>query len=446
MPDHPTTGVPAGVPSGGPTAGSVRDGRPPRTGTRPTVTPALVAAAVLAAYLAFVGARLAVFDGDPSAFVAAGDGVTDPGTAPDGLLVTPGVDGYDGQAYYRLARSPLTEAVSDLGITFRRPAYWQARIGYPATAWVLSGGGRGGAVPVALLAVNLAAVAVIALLAAALARDAGRSPWWGAVPALWPGYLVGVGQDLSEPLAGALLLAALLALRRDRPLPATVLLLLAALTRETTLVVALAVLAVGMTRAVGEAAGGAERLRARIGAAPAWWVGAVPLAGYAAWRTWVRARWADQLPDPPADNNLGPPLRALAHYLGRAAGDLAGGGTGEVGNLVLLVPTLVVVALLAGILVRVDGPAYERLALAGYLALLLCLPVWDRGQAYLRWGCEPVLLGWLLLVARRVPPGGPSGPARPAAAIAALTVALWLVAATQSVGYPRPGEGWWSWS
>ena len=267
---------------------------------------------------------------------------------------------------------------------------------------------------------NLLAVVTLAFLAARLARELGRSPWWGAVPALWAGYVVGVGQDLTEPLAGALLLASLHAIRRRRFVPAAVALTAAALTRETTLVLAVAVLIASVGAPTGA--------RAR----PPWWVGAVPLVAYAGWRTWVRARWSGEVPDPPTDNPLGAPVTELLGYLGQALTHLGA----EWPNLVLLAPTMAALVLAASALRHREGPLHERLALVGYLALLLCLPVWDRGQAYLRWGCEPMLLGWLLLLGRQ---------ARASSALAVLSAVLWLVAATQSLGYPA-WSGVWTWS
>lgn len=352
---------------------------------------ATVVAIVGMANLAFVGARLAVFDGDPSGFTL----------------------GYDGLAYYRLALDPLTDDVTAEGITFTRPAYWQTRIGYPLAAWVFAAGGQPPLVPFALLLVNLLAVLALAFTAARLARDLGRSPWWGAVPALWAGYVVGVGQDLTEPLAGALLLGSLVAIRARRFLPAVIALTAAALTRETTLVVAVAVLLAGL--------GGGRR--------PPWWVGAAPLAIYVGWRTWVRERWSGQVPDPPSDNPLEVPLTALGKYLGHAATHLGS----EWPNLVLLVPTLAAFGIAAAALRHREGQPHERLALAGYLVLLLFLPVWDRGQAYLRWGCEPMLLAWLLLLGRR------------SRSLAAITALLWVLTAAQSLGYPI-WSGVWSWS
>jgi len=372
-----------------------------------------VVAVATALYLGFVLIRLGAFGGDPSAFVVAGDGVTDAHDAPGGLGLHRGTDGYDGQAYYRLARDPLTDEVREHGIAFTRPAYWQTRIGYPATVWVVALGGREALVPGAMVAVNLAAVLALAAGAALLARDLGRSPWLGLVPALWAGYLVGLGQDLTEPLAGALLVAALLSLQRGRPVPAALALTAAALTRETVLVLAVAIVALALLR----------RADHRL---PPWWVGAAPVAGYAAWRSWVRARWADVVPDPPGDSPLTAPFVELAGYLGRAAGDL--GAQGD--NLLLLVPTLAVLVLLAaGLGDRDPATAYLRLALAADLVLLACLPVWDRSQAYLRWACEPVVVGWLLLLR-------PTASRRVLPAVAGLVAVTWLTAVALTATYP----------
>lgn len=349
------------------------------------------------------------------------------------LLAVGGADGfvtYDGRAYYRVALDPLTLAVADHGITFTRPAYWQARIGYPTLAHVASLGGREALVPAALVLANLAAIGGIAVLSAKAAQRWGRSAWWGAVPATWAGFLVGLGQDLTEPLAGLLVLGTLLLARAGRHGLAALALTLAGLTRETTLVVAVAVVAASLVPSRGAPA--------RHGAPP-WWVGVVPLVVYAVWRGWVRARWSDVVPDPPSDNPVGVPGVELARYLGSALAH----PVAEAPHLALLVPTLLAMGLAATGL-RAGGPRHERLALLAYLLLLVSLPVWDRGQAYLRWGCEPLLIGWLL-IASRARVGGD----RVERSLGPAVAVVWLVAATQSVAYPLatgPWSGWWTWS
>ncbi len=397
---------------------------PATTGRSSAVVAVVAVVGVL--YAVFVVARLAAFDWDPSAFVVAGDGITDPAAAPPALGVNHGTDGYDGQAYYRLSRAPLTDEVTDHGIGFRRPAYWQARIGYPAVVWAVTLGGQESLVPLGMVAVNLAAVLLLTVVAAALARDAGRSPWLALVPGLFAGYVVGVGEDLGEPLQGALLLAALLALRRGRWAWATAALIAAALTRETSLVVAVAVVAIAVVPRLRRAVGGAAGAPV-----PPWWTGAVPIVVYAAWRTWVRSRWDDAVPAPPGDNILTVPFVGLLRHVGTAVTDLGTYG----GNLVLVVLAVTAVCLLASALTdREAGLPAERLALAAYLVLLACLPIWDRSQAYLRWCCEPVLLGWLVLLGARAA-------RRRTAFLVGVVAALWLAAALATFRYPDP-DSW----
>lgn len=374
----------------------------------------------LAALLAVVGLRLAAHDGDPSIFVLAGDGVTDPADAPGNLHVEPGIRGYDGQAFYRFARNPVTRDRTDDGISLLRPAYRHQRIGYPLLAWAASGGGREAAVPTALVAVNVLAGAALAAVAAALARDAGRSPWWGLVPAGWAGFLVALSLDLSEVLAAALLLGALLALRRARWAPATALLVAAALTRETTLLVALAILGAALLPVLRRTGGG----RAVVPRVPLA-VGVVPLAVSGAWRLALRAWWG---PTPASagdvDAAVGVPLVGLARQLAHLT-DLDGTG------LLQLILALAGVALAATALLDRDaGRAHERLALAGALVLVSATTKWDLDVTFLRWTGDAVVLGWLVAL-----DGGDGSTAR-LRRLAVVTAPLWLITAQAWIPAP----------
>ena len=389
--------------------------------------PGAVGLVALVALLAVVGLRLAAHDGDPSIFVLAGDGVTDPAAAPGNLHVEPGIRGYDGQAFYRFARDPLTrDRVAD-GIPLLRPAYRHQRIGYPLLAWAASGGGRESAVPTALVAVNVLAGAALAAVAAALARDAGRSPWWGLVPAGWAGFLVALSLDLSEVLAAALLLGALLALRRSRWAPATALLVAAALTRETTLLVPLALLAAALLARLPlrtgdqisrQEAGSDRQLERGVPVV----VGVVPLVAYGAWRLALRGWWG---PTPAAagdvDAAVGVPFVGLARRLG----DLGAlDGTG----LLQLALALAGVALAATALGdRGAGRPHERLALAGALVLVAATTKWDLDVTFLRWTGDAVALGWLVAL--------DAGTAR-LRRLAVVTAPLWAITALAWIPAP----------
>jgi hypothetical protein len=153
--------------------------------------------------------------------------------------------GYDGQFFLYMALDPLgaREHLDD-------PAYRYTRILYPLAASALALG-FAGAIPLTLLLVNLLAVAGGTWALAVLLRRRGVSPWFAAAFAVYPGLWVAVSHDLSEPLAYALVACALLVLdaeRCRRPLAGAAVLALAGLTREVTLVFAVA-LAIGVVAA-----------------------------------------------------------------------------------------------------------------------------------------------------------------------------------------------------
>ena len=372
--------------------------------TEPTSAPAGWAAAwrvglvALAVLSAFVGLRLALHDGDVSVFVLAGDEVTDPAAAPANLHVEPGVRGYDGQAFYRLARNPLTAERTEFGIGFARPEYRHQRIAYPAAAWLLAAGGREPLVPTALVVVNLLAGAAIAALAARIALDAGRSPWLGLIPAGWAGYLIALSLDLSEVLAGALLLAALLALRRERWGWAAASLVALGFTRETGLLLVAALLAVQAWDLLQRWRRDGERPWAvRRPAGVPRWVGVVPIVAYGAWRLALHAWWVGTPPTEPSSDFLTVPFVRLGQRLVELLGDPA--ALSDPGALGLLVTVAVVAVAAFGLAQRDAGRPWERLALLAFLLLFAASPVWDLDVTYLRWANDTVTVGWVLALA-----------------------------------------------
>lgn len=375
----------------------------PVAGDRPADVPTVahVALLALAIGLAFVGLRLAAAGWDPSRFVTAGDEFTDPARAPAELDVAEGSLGYDGQYFYRLARNPLSREPVEHGIRLDRPAYRQQRIGYPAVVWLSSLGGQRALVPWALIGVNVGATVAIAALGAALARRLGRSTLFGLVFALWPGLLVCLARDLSEVVAGAFVLLALLLVRRGGRWGPALALTAAVLTRETALVPAAAVVGasvLGRLPVRGWLASLADRARA----VPAL-VGLVPIGVYAAWQAFLAWWWAG------TGNAAGetasfftlPPLGALVRGV---AGLVAEGTPLEAYLLLQLALVLLTVGLLASALRERDaGLPHERLSLVASVALFTLLPTWDRNIVFLRYANELVLVGLIVfLAARRV--------------------------------------------
>ncbi|HEV2686020.1 MAG TPA: hypothetical protein VGW79_05235, partial [Actinomycetota bacterium] len=155
---------------------------------RRSVALVVLTAAVLSGVVVTI--RFATSDWDASAFVRAGNVYAHPGQTPKNFTVINGI-GYDGQFYYRLALDPFSGARTKFGVTLDQPGRRQQRILYPLLAWILSGGGKPGAVPWALIAINAIGLVLIAWVGTAL----GRSPWWGLAFAVVPGVLVALTHD-----------------------------------------------------------------------------------------------------------------------------------------------------------------------------------------------------------------------------------------------------------
>lgn len=193
------------------------------------------------AYALFLTARLAVLNFDPSLFVLAGDRWCNPEEVPSNLTVHQDSTGYDGEFYYRLALNPFTAKATEFGITLDIPAHRQQRIMYPLIVWALSLG-RAEWVPALLIGVNYAALCLLGLLGGYYARALKLHPAWGLLFPLCPGFVLTLSRDCVEIVAIGFMLAGLLAASKEKPFWAGALLSLAVLTRETMLIVPLAIL------------------------------------------------------------------------------------------------------------------------------------------------------------------------------------------------------------
>ncbi len=362
---------------------------PPRAGwavlDRPLV-PGLVALAGAAVFV-LLRLRLAA-GGDITGFARAAAPFSHRGLVPPGLTVF-GTNGYDGQFYYRLALDPADLHRTAFGISVDTPFRLQ-RIGYPLLAWVLSLGQQAW-VPAALVAVNVLALGAAGLAGGLLAVGSGRHACWGLLLAGYSGFFIGLGNDLTEPVAAACLLSGVLAVRRGRPLAAGLLFGYAALTRETAVVVALAM---GLARLME-----AVRRRAGPGRADLAWI--LPVAVFTAWQLVLRAATGTFVLLTSADSNAssGVPFGALAGALRMNLG-LLWPPVGAAYIWFLEVATLAafVAAALAAFR-SATGPAYERVAFLGFLLELglLAPDIWS-GHADLRSLDELYLFAVLLVL------------------------------------------------
>jgi hypothetical protein len=185
-------------------------------------------------YSLIVVINLVTTNGDFSSFIKADARYTD---APITILPT---NGYDGQFFYRLAIEPFSFDPVAAGVTFDKPYYRQQRILYPIIAHFFALG-QTKFVPAALVLVNLFGIFILAYLSAVYMQEIGLSYRWGAVIALYPGFAISLGRDLSEIIAVVFVIAGLLTMKRKQRFLSIVLFSLAVLTRETTILIPLAI-------------------------------------------------------------------------------------------------------------------------------------------------------------------------------------------------------------
>jgi hypothetical protein len=402
--------------------------------------PLATAAAALAGWAGFVLARWRIWaNGNISLFVMSGvSKYSHPAAMRPPIGHVP-LMGYDGQFYYRLAIDPFNWGHRAYGITMDH-AYRYTRLGYPLLAWLASLG-HAGSLPTVLVLINLVSMATIGWLGGVLARDAGRHALWGLLLAGYYGTAISVGRDTAEPLADALMLAALLALRRDRRALACALVTGAVVTDETILVLPAALAAARLCTVLGwrrpprpeavprPASGPASRLvtalvtalasaprRALSGVGRTDLVWLVPGCAWLALQgvehlavTWQTGASAD------VSRNLGLPFQGMEWGL-RA--DVRGMSWSRLGmydiNLIELASLGAVV--LAGfcVLRSTMAPRWERLALGGFVLVEMVLATWQfwgstfgDGRAYV----DCYLLAIVVLLATPSAPSAPAGEA-----------------------------------
>jgi hypothetical protein len=335
-----------------------------------------VALATLLLYGTFVFVQLRRHGFNPSVFVTAGDEFTD-NTAPAGLLVAPNSSGYDGQFYYRIACDPFSTQAVVAGVHFDYPVYRLQRIGYPLLVWMLSFGNRA-AVPWMMIAVNLAALASIGAAAVMATRDL-RVPAWSCLAlALYPGFLLSVSRDLVEPLEVFLILIALVLLQRKRFVVAACFLVLAALTKETSLLFALGVLVSGLM----------TRPRQKI-----YLVSLAPFAAHLGWKVVLFRLWRLPMTFVTGEHFMFP----FSGFLARARDAISAGASGRTALIEMAMLVTFGVIVLFGF--RSSLAANEiKVAWLLYAALLFTLGTefWWEDWAFLRVAVEFSIFGGLI--------------------------------------------------
>ncbi|MHB1833913.1 MAG: hypothetical protein ACYCXW_03010 [Solirubrobacteraceae bacterium] len=331
------------------------------------VAPTLVIALVLAM---LIGSRLADYHGNPAGFILFGHRYVHYTQPPAGAPVE-SPDGYDGQFYWIEARDPLLLHRSTIANMVGPAGYHLQRPAYPARAAALALG-RESALPLAMLAVNVIAVLGLTLAFAVFCRRRGWSVWWALAVGALPGLLMPTLRDLTDPLATATMLGALLAWRSERRWVAAVLLTISVLSRETGAVAVAAILV--------EALIGCVRARRDWRAVfavvrRAWPPLVVPTAAYAGWQAYVRLA-VPHVPGSVSVAATAAPAGSAFGFFTRLGPMLHGLGT-VVSSWELVYVGMMLAAMVLSILLARRGLAAGVAAL-GLAAVLLLVPFDDQ--------------------------------------------------------------------
>lgn len=332
-------------------------------------TPAVLAGA---AAVVLVAARLSFgTHGDITRFIVVGAANLARHGLPAGIHVFPGT-GYDGQFYFRQALGPFDVSTVAHGIRLDGE-YRLQRLAYPLATWLLSAGGRAGAVPSVLVGVNVAGFALLGLLGGILARDSGRHAAYGLLFAGYFGLVTTLARDLAEIVEATLLLAGIVAFRRGRHLAAGLAFAAAVATKETEVFVVAGFGLVLIGRELWGRLGRSARPRPSVHLV---WL--LPAAAFVGIQLWLLAATGHVAGSSGAQGNFATPLtapaRALVHYLRHPATLANAMWLGELAVLVLFV--LVAVATLHRTGARLEELAAFVLLIG--LALSLSGEVWNN--------------------------------------------------------------------
>jgi len=338
------------------------------------VRPAIAALVTALLYAWFVITLIHARDNDVSRFVVAGGPGVDAHATPPGLTVRSDIAGYDGTMFYRLALNPFTREVTAHGISLDSPAYRQQRVGYPLLAWITTAG-RPRLIPWALLLINFAGLIAIAWIGALIATHFGASAMWGLIFACYPGFLMTISRDLSEIVVCAFLLAAVLAVLKERPYAAAALLTFAILTREMAVIAAIALLFKSAWRKMA----------------------AIPLIVCALWQLALFLQWG-VLPLKGRNPHFTIPFAEFAAFFAAASPRRIYMQRLHFAECILLALLVIVVVLIWR---RSQVTIEWRLAWIGYLILFATLPhdVWTEDFGFLRILGDFFVMSALLIVA-----------------------------------------------
>jgi hypothetical protein len=352
-------------------------------------SPVMPAILIAICYITFFVLLLRARGGDVSLFVIAGGQNVDASKVPPGLTVIPNIGGYDGIWFYRLAINPFTRVQAAHGIRIDNPPYRQQRVMYPLIVWLLSFG-QVRWIPWLLVIVNILAAAVMAAFAGAFAKRFGLHALWGVIVPLYPGFVLTFSRDLAEIVAAAFAIGAIWAIASRRNMAAALLLTGAVLTRETTLLLAVALAAVWLLDRL-------LRRERRIGAMTF----SLPMAVYALWQIILGALWG-VTPLRAGVPDRARPFVEYARFL--AAASFRRDHQQRLYFLESLFLASIVITIVL-VWRRSRAPLQWRLAWLGYLAIFAILPhtIWLEDYGFLRIFADVFLVSAALIIPSSAP-------------------------------------------
>lgn len=359
---------------------------------RPALLPLLAALAIYLVVGYSAGAKIGRA-GDPAAFINPGENFLAPELLPPNAYVYP-QNGYDGQIFFYLAQDPLLTGKVASRDQVDSPhigavAYRYQRILLPVLGWLTSWG-HPRILEWTMPMINIAAVLGAGFLLARFLSSRGRSPWLSLVFMVSFGVVVGVVNDLADPLAVSLFVAGTVWWLEERRWAAIAALSLCLLARELYLIPVASIVLL-------------ELVRDRRHAVP--WL--IPLAIFGAWQLYLRlALVAPVTPEEAARPSIVPIWGAMRKIKQVIHEDWLGAANWEVlfVSLLLLMPLFFLVRSLE-VLDRArrarELPSRERLLpLVGLASVLtvpfLTLSLWGYIPSYARYGAPAA--GMLVLV------------------------------------------------
>ena len=342
-------------------------------------------------YLIYVLVRLGLNGWDPAQFITAGDRYVQSSKTPTDIPVLKNSVGYDGHFFYRLALDPFPSQQAKYGVLLDRPAYRSQRVLYPLVAKALAVGNVG-LIPTALIAVNLLAITFSAYLAGSLAQHYRGSPNAGLLAGFYPGLLLSVSRDLAEPLALALMLGSIMFLRNSKHVLATMLLTLAVLTRETSLLIAVAAGLIWLYYLRSNPSSIRERIP--------WFYFTLPVCVFVLWQVILWRTWGQFPVLTGTSSSGGPPSKGLFDAWNQVA---ANGGAQKWKWIleVILLFSIWGYALVS--IKRSSASLLVKLAFVAYClgCLVLTGAVWIEDWAFLRIATEASVFALIVLACSR---------------------------------------------